>query len=157
MSRLSGLSASNWYDDAPSWNEDYDEQNEEETRQDGTYSGGSVDPVAEYRESFYRDVFVPSLTRHVPVAQRRSKKVTDLTHTIFAAAELDRSVSDVTEEIQYNTALEQHQAIWLTVNSVMERLIATVQLEAESDQRRRLQLVDDRTRRPMCATATFAL
>ena len=160
-SRLSGVSASNWEAESCSsgglWS---DEDYEEQDAADGD-SGGQrgcdlaadvIQRVAEHRADIYREVFAPSLTRHAPVTQRRARHSTDLTHMLFAAAELDCSVSDVAEEIQMNAAQAQDQAIRLAVNSVLESVMTTVQFEAESEERQRQQLKEDQTHRPMYAT-----
>ena len=73
-----------------------------------------------------------------------------MTHSVFAAIELDRSVFDVAEEISFNAAQEERRVAQLDVSSVVERLVAAVELEIERDLQQ--QRFGDITRRPMCAS-----
>ena len=152
------LSASFWDDDMPG-SEEYDEWDEDlEQEFETTEADEAGAAVAAHRSSVYRELFIPSLTHHVASANCKRKKGgrKDLTHTLFAAMELDRCVSDVAEEIECNAAQEEHESTWRAVSSVVERLVAVVQLEVETEQRHQQQCIEDRTLRPMCASPTFA-
>ena len=147
--RLSGLSASHWDDATP------------ESEHPGGWelesdSGPLVEvgiaaennAVAEYRESVDREPFILSLTHCIPSSRKgrknkSGKPAVDLTHTLFAAVELGCSVSDVAEEILSTAADEVNVANLNAVQGVVERLVASVEREAELATRQQHQANDD--------------
>jgi len=156
MSRLSGLSASYWDDATPEserWESDEDPHALEA---EGAAADNGDAALAEYRDSVYHQQFIPSLTRCIPSARqgrknKAGKQALDLTHTLFAAAELGCSVSDVAQEILLIAAEEEDAFRCSVVQEVVERLVATVELETESAKRQHLlQASDDSPCRPMC-------
>jgi hypothetical protein len=165
MSRLSGLPSSYWDDESPSaageeWDEELYEENEASSEgneeldeeDDSSFAAAKQDD-AEHRAHVYSHVFMPNLTNRAAAIQARAKKSSraiDLTHTFFAALELDRTVFDVEEEMLSNVAQAEHLAASQAVRFVVDRLVSAVQLEAISGKRQ--QQYDIHTqRKPMCA------
>jgi hypothetical protein len=139
MSRLLGLSASRWEDNLP------DPADESE---DQIYFESTEQALAEPRAPFYREQLQPSLTRFRPSGRAaRGGKVLDLTQTLFAAVELDRSVADVAEEMLSNAAEEELLAAQREVAAVVEHLLVAVTFQVESEDRLKTQPKDNRLQR----------
>jgi hypothetical protein len=71
----------------------------------------------------------------------------DLTQTLFAAVELDRSVADVAEEMLSNAAEEELLAAQREVAAVVEHLLVAVTFQVESEDRLKTQPKDNRLQR----------
>ena len=135
MSRLLGLSASRWEDNLP------DPADESE---DQIYFESTEQALAEPRDPFYREQLQPSPTRFRPSGRAaRGGKVLDLTQTLFAAVELDRSVADVAEEMLSNAAEEELLAAQREVAAVVEHLLVAVTFQVESEDRLKTQPKDN--------------
>lgn len=146
MSRSPGVYAGFWDD---SWDEEFEKEHQSDCEDDAV--GEDLDA---YGASSHSELFVASLTRCTAVGgkAKRGGRSLDVTHSVFAAMELDRSVCDVAEEISFNAAQEERRVAQHAVSSVVESLVAAVELEIECDLRRQQQRFEDTPRRPMCAS-----